>query len=103
MSSPLSGIPIPRRRRLAATLALFAVLFVAVGAVALTGQVTTVRLFGVAALLVAVVLTLVAWGTARSVRIDAADARLDAAIEAAVTEQFGSMCSCGHDHDPTVT
>ena len=37
MSSPLSGIPIAKRRRAAATLGLFATLFVAVGAVAATG------------------------------------------------------------------
>jgi ABC-type nickel/cobalt efflux system permease component RcnA len=103
VTSPLSGIPIPRRRQLAATLALFAALFVAVGAVAMTGHPTAVRAFGGVALVIALLLGLMAWGVLRSMRIDAADRALDAAIDAAVTEKYGSLCSCGHEHDPNET
>ena len=103
MTSPLSGIPLPRRRQLAATLALFAVLFVAVGAVAMTGRPATVRAFGGVALGIALLLGLMAWGVTRSMRIDAADQALDAVIEEAVAQQYGSLCSCGHEHDPNET
>jgi hypothetical protein len=98
VTSPLSGIPVPRRRQLAATVVLFAALFLAVGAVAMTGRAATVKVFGGIALVIAVLLGLIAWGVARSIRIDVADRRLDAAIEAAVSEH-GMGCGCGHDHD----
>lgn len=103
VTSPLSGIPLPRRRQLAATLALFAALFVAVGAVAMTGRPATVRVFGGVALAIALLLGLMSWGVMRSIRVDAADQALDAAIEQAVAEQYGSLCSCGHEHDPNET
>jgi hypothetical protein len=94
MTSPLSGIPVEKRRHAAAMVGLFSVLFVAIGAVAA---------FSVVALLLAVLLGLIAWGITRSVRIDVADARLDAAIEATLADrpEYQTLCSCGHDHDPT--
>jgi hypothetical protein len=102
MSSPLSSVPPHKRRLLAATLGLFAVLFVAIGAVAATGAHTAaLQAFVVVALVVAVVLALMAWGVAHSVKIDAADRALDAAISDIVAGRGGSMCTCGHDHDPS--
>ncbi|WP_460605295.1 hypothetical protein [Jatrophihabitans fulvus] len=107
MSSPLARIPVVKRRQLAATLALFATLFVAVGAVALTGATTVVlKVFVGIAFAVAVFLAFLAWGVANSIRIDTAatdEARLDDAIERAVLARGESMCGpgCGHDHDPS--
>jgi len=102
VSSSLSSIPPHKRRQLAATLGLFAVLFIAVAAVAETGASTGVlRAFVVIALLVAVLLALMSWGLAHSIKADVADGRLDAAIEAAVKARGASMCDCGHEHDPT--
>jgi hypothetical protein len=96
---------VDKRKQLAATLGLFSVLFIAVGAVAATGPATAViRVFVVLALAVAVLLALIAWGVARSVRVDRVDQSLDAAIEAAVAASpggFGQLCDCGHEHDPT--
>jgi hypothetical protein len=101
VTSPLSGIAVQKRRKLAATLGLFAMLFLAIGAVAATGASDAVmKAFVAVSFAVAVVLALVAWGVARSVRLDAADRRLDDAIEAAVRAGGGSMCDCGHEHDP---
>ena len=99
MSAPLSRVPIPKRRQLAATLGLFSVLFVAVGAVTATEPSSpALTAFLVIALLVAVVLALMGWGVANSVKRDLAEQRLDEAIEQAVGKR--SLCSCGHDHDP---
>jgi hypothetical protein len=101
VSSPLSGIAAAKRRQLAATLGLFAMLFVAVGAVAGTGATTTLmKVFVAVSLAVALLLALVAYGVLRSVRLDAAERRLDAALEEAVRAGGGRMCDCGHDHDP---
>jgi hypothetical protein len=97
----MSGIPVQKRRQLAATLGLFSVLFIAVGAVAATGPSNgLLKAFIVVVLLVAVLLALLAWGVARTVRVDLADQRLDAAIGAAVEAGGSSMCGCGHEHDP---
>lgn len=102
VSSSLSGIAIDKRRQLAATLGLFSVLFIAVGAVAATGASTgIVRAFVVIALLVAVMLALLGWGVAHSVKLDLVEKELDTAIEQAVLARGGSMCDCGHEHDPT--
>src|SRR5205823_3482073 len=96
VTSPLSGIAVEKRRQLAATLGLFAMLFVAVGAVAATGATTAIiKGFVIIALLVAVLLGFIAWGVLHSVRLDLADRRLDAAIEAAVAASGQSMCGCG--------
>lgn len=101
MTSPLAGIAVEKRRQLAATLGLFSMLFIAVGAVAATGASTAVvKAFVVVALLVAVLLALIAWGVLHSVKLDLAEHRLDAAIEKTVASGGGSMCDCGHEHDP---
>lgn len=105
MSSPLSGLPVDKRKQLAATLGLFASLFIAVGAVAATGPGTAaIRAFVVIALVVGILLALMGWGVVHSVRVDSADRTLDAAIEQAVAaapQRFGQLCNCGHEHDPT--
>jgi hypothetical protein len=102
VTSPLSGISLEKRRQFAATLGLFAMLFVAIGAVAATGASTgIIKAFVVIALVVAVTLGLMAWGVLRSVRLDVAEQRLDAAIAEAVRARGGSLCDCGHEHDPT--
>lgn len=103
MNSSLSSVPVTARRRLAATLALFAVLFAAVGAVALTGRGTAAApVFSAIALAVAVLLGLIAWGVQRSVRLDLARRQLDDAIEETIAAAGGhaAMCGCGVEHDP---
>lgn len=101
VTSPLSGIAVEKRRQLAATLALLAMVFVAVGAVGATGATNALmKAFVAVSLLVAVFLALMAWGVLRSVRLDLADARIDTAIEAAMSASGRSMCDCGHEHDP---
>jgi len=101
VTSPLSGIAVEKRRQLAATLGLLAMLFLAVGAVSATAKVTAVTTACiVVSLVVAVLLSLIAWGMLRSVRADAADRRIDAAIEEAMKAGGRSMCDCGHEHDP---
>jgi hypothetical protein len=100
MSSPLSRVPIPKRRQLAATLGLFSVLFVAVAAVTATEPSTpALTAFLVIALVVAVILALMGWGMVNSVKRDLAEQRLDAAIDQVIGAR--SLCTCGHDHDPT--
>jgi hypothetical protein len=103
VNSALSGISVERRRRSAATLGLISVLFVTVGIVALTGTTPgVVRVFSSVSLGIAALLALMAWGLAHSVKLDVAEQRLDAAIDAAVKQLGGSAlaCGCGHDHDP---
>jgi hypothetical protein len=102
VSSSLSGIPTARRRRLAATIGLFAMLFVAVGLVATTGTTAgAVRVFSGVSLAVAIILALTAWGIMHSIKNDLAEQRLDAAIEASIKDSGIQTCACGHDHDPT--
>lgn len=102
MSSPLSGVPIEKRRHAAATVGLFAMLFLAIGAVAATGGRTGAPVFATVALVIAVLLGLIAWGVMRSIGVDLAEQRLDAAIEATLAErpEYATLCNCGHDHDP---
>lgn len=109
VSTSLSSLSVARRRHIAATLGLFAMLFLAVGAVAATGQSTTVvDVFVVIALIIALMLALLAWGVLHSITLDRAAVRsvdegrrIDAAIEQALAEQGGGLtCGCGHDHDP---
>jgi hypothetical protein len=101
MSSPLSAIPVARRRRLAATIGLFVAVFAAVGAVAATGRDTAAApVFSAIAFAAAVLLALIAWGLVRSVRIDESEGQLDAAIEATMRANGGQLCDCGHEHDP---
>jgi hypothetical protein len=104
VSSQLSRVPIPLRRRLAATLVLFAALFLAVGAVAATGNGTAgASVFAAVALTVAVLLGLIAWGVHRSVRLDQDGARLDAAVDDVLAPHGGraALCGCGVEHDPS--
>jgi hypothetical protein len=101
VNSRLVNVPISARRRLAATLGLFTVLFVAVGAVAASGRGSSAApAFAAIALVIAGLLALLAWGLQHSVTLDLAEQRLDRAIEATVAAQGGTMCDCGHDHDP---
>jgi len=109
VNSPLTGIPIERRRHFAATLGLFAVLFAAVGLVATTGTTPgIVRVFSAIALIVALLLGGVAWGVTHSVKIDLAEERLNQAIEDAIAARGGTDAGselaggCGHDHDHDV-
>lgn len=106
VSSQLSRVPVPARRRLAATLLLFAVLFLAIGAVAAVGTgssgTSAAPVFSAIALVVGVLLALIAWGVQRSIRIDLAESELTAVVESALAEHGGyqSMCGCGVEHDP---
>ena len=103
MSSPLSGIPIEKRRKAAATVGLFAMLFLTIGAVAATGRSSEAApVFSAVAIVIAVLLAIAAWGIVRSVGTDLAEQRLDAAIEATLAgrPEFASLCSCGHEHSP---
>jgi hypothetical protein len=101
VKSTLFAVPIEHRRRLAATLGLFAALFVAVGAVSTTGRGGAVLLvFAGVAFLVALVLGLAAWGVAHSVKLELAAQHLDAAI-GEVMARSGQSCGCGHEHDPS--
>lgn len=103
MSSQLSRVPIPGRRRLAATLLLFATLFLTIAAVAAVGSGTSAApVFCAIALVVALLLGLVAWGVQRSVRIDNADREFSAAIDDTLKAAgYQNMCDCGVEHDPT--
>jgi hypothetical protein len=103
VSSQLSRVPVAGRRRLAATLLLFAALFLAIAAVAAMGSGTSGALvFCVIALVVGLLLTLIAWGVQRSVRIDTAERALDTAIRDTLRAGgYENMCGCGVEHDPT--
>ena len=110
VTAPLSAVPSAKRRQLAAVLGLFAVLFCAVGAVALVGQGgAVVAVLAAAAFALGLMNGLAAAGLLRSLRLDArqqADAEIDASIDAAINEAlakhgYQSMCTCGHEHDPT--
>ena len=100
--SRLSAVPARSRRHIAAVLALFAALFTAVGTVAATQAGTALlQVFVALALLIAVLLALLAWGFAYSIKVDASEAALDAAIGRVLAQRPESLCSCGHAHDPT--
>jgi hypothetical protein len=110
VTAPLFAVPGAKRRQLAVVFAVFAVLFCAVGVVALVGRGSAaVDVFAAVAVAVGLVLGSAAFGLVHSLRIDArreAAAQLDASIDAAITEAlakqgYGSLCSCGHEHDPT--
>jgi hypothetical protein len=110
VTSALSAVPRGKRKQLGTTLALFALLFLAVGAVALAGGGgAAVGAFAAVAILVSAALALTACGVLRSIRIEHredAATQLDASIDAAITEAlaaqgYGSLCNCGHEHDPT--
>ncbi|WP_375479388.1 hypothetical protein [uncultured Jatrophihabitans sp.] len=106
--SSLTAVPAAKRRQLAATLGLFSVLFVAIGAVAATGLSSGLVLsFVVIAFVLALVLALMSWGVAISIKDEIAERRLDDALEAALAAHGaagggggGRVCGCGHEHDP---
>jgi hypothetical protein len=101
VTSPLSAVPVERRRRAARSATVLAFVMLAVFAVAwLRPAPAVVRLFATVALFGAVFLGLIAWGLLRSVRLDAAEARLDAAVIGTLADS-GAAGDCGHDHDPT--
>ncbi len=102
VNTALTAIPIRQRRRVAAVLGGFAVLFLAVGAVTATDASSAgLVAIAVVAFLVGLTLALVAWGVHASVRRDGAERRLDAALEAALAANGRTFtCDCGHDHDP---
>ena len=103
MSSPLSGVPIAKRRQAAATVGLFAMLFLTIGLVAMAGRSGSASpVFSAVALVIAVLLGMIAWGTVRTINADIAERRMDDAIEATLAEkpEYGTLCNCGHDHDP---
>jgi len=107
VAASLSNIPVEKRRQLAGTLGLFAVLFIAVGAVAATGAETALlKTVVVVGLMSAVLLAMLAWGVALSVKLDLEEMRLDSAVESAVADAVASgspgvrNLGCGHTHDP---
>jgi hypothetical protein len=98
MASQLSAVPIDRRRRAAATAGLIAVLLVAAGIMPWVGPAPSVlRVLATIVLVAALPVGLVAWGLLRSIRADRAEARLDAAIAAAVADACTSVDACTHD------
>ena len=101
MSSALTRVPSPKRRQLAATLGLFAVLFTTVGAVSITGSPASVRLFSAVSWCVAAFLALAAWGVLHSLRVEKAERGVDEAIEESLGSagSSGLSCGCGIDHD----
>jgi hypothetical protein len=80
------------------------VLAVALAAVGLTPWFSpapaVVRGIAVAMLVAAVALALIAWGLARSVRVEQDDASLDAAVTSAMAAAGQQMCDCAEPHDP---
>lgn len=99
MANQLSAVPPARRRHIAATLGLFAMLFVTVGAVAATGGGNTVLHVVIwVSFVIAALLALMAWGVLNSIRLDAREARLDAEIAAALTHH-DLTCGCGSSHE----
>lgn len=98
MSSALSSVPYARRKRAAQSAALLAVIMVAVFAVSwMRPAPGFVRLVTTVALLGAIVLGLMSWGLLRSMQLDQAEARLDAAAARELSRSGGF--DCGHDHD----
>jgi hypothetical protein len=98
--SALSPVPIERRQRLLPAFGLLAALLVAIGVVAVTGDSVVVIALGAVAIAAGVLVGLVTWGLARSIRIDRAEQHLDGVIEQALQANGVRMCECGHEHDP---
>jgi hypothetical protein len=90
VTPPLAAVPIAHRKRLAGTLATFAVLLAGMAGVAATdlGSVGRVALFVVAAA-AALLLVLMTWGVAHSITVSRRGAGLPR----------HTACSCGHQHD----
>jgi hypothetical protein len=94
-------VPAERRRRAARSAGLLAFVMLAVFVVVwLRPAPVVIRLFATVALLGAVFLGLVAWGLLRSLRLDAREAQLDAAVMDTLADA-GAAIDCGHEHDPT--
>ena len=94
-----------RRRHLAFVVGGFALLFLVIGAVTLTGASSAVLVaIAVVALVAGVLLALVTWGVAASISRDTADRDIDAIVAAAIAanaKRPGAVaCGCGHEHDP---
>jgi hypothetical protein len=90
VTSALAAVPPARRRRLAATLGGFALLFAVIAVVAPLGVHSAAGpVFCVIAAVAALVLGAMAWGLVHSVRVSSLGAGLPAM----------SGCGCGHDHD----
>ena len=97
----MSAVPAERRRRAARSAGLLAFIMLAVFVVVwLRPAPVVIRLFGTMALIGAIFLGLIAWGLLRSLRLDAREAQLDAAVMDALAGAGGGV-GCGHDHDPT--
>jgi thiol:disulfide interchange protein len=58
-----------------------------------------IRLFGTLALVGAIFVGLITWGLLRSLRLDAREVQVDAAVMDALAA--GAPIDCGHEHDPT--
>ena len=85
---------------MALTLAFFCALFLAIGAVSLTGRGEASEFaFAALAFALAIGLGVVAWGMHRSVQIDQAELALDTAVQGTLARR-GQVCDCGHDHEP---
>jgi cytochrome c-type biogenesis protein CcmH/NrfG len=98
MTSQLSAVPIERRRRAAAVAGLVAALLVAAGVMPwLDPAPSVLRVLATIALVAAVLVGLVGWGLLSSIRADQAEARLDAAIAAALADACTSVDACTHD------
>jgi hypothetical protein len=102
VNSTLTAIPLRQRRRLAAVLGGFAVLFLVIGAVTVTDTSSAgLVVIAVIAFLVGLALALVAWGVFASLRRYGAERHLDDAVQAALAAHGQAFaCDCGHDHDP---
>jgi hypothetical protein len=97
MQRQLAVVPVARRRQAATVLLAFAVLLAVAGILPLAAPAPVeVRIVAVAALAVAAITVLVAWGLLHSVTIErrrVAEAELDALLAG-----HGPGCECGHDH-----
>jgi hypothetical protein len=104
VSSKLSAIPVDKRRQLVGILGVFAVLLIAIGAVAATDDRSPViKAFVVIAVLLGLVVAVFAWGVMLTMRADLAESRLESAVEDAVAasgQRPEAVFGCGHDHDP---
>jgi len=99
VASRLASVPVIARRRTASVAGVFAALFLAVGVLALAGDMNWfVRVLGVIVLIGAVVLALITWGLLNSIRVDRYADEFDAEMAAAIAEH-DATCGCGESHD----
>jgi hypothetical protein len=98
MTSQLSAVPIERRRRAGVVAGLIAALLVVAGVMPWVGPAPSVlRVMATIGLVAGGLVGLVGWGMLRSIHADQSEARLDAAIAAAVAEACTSVDTCTHD------